>query len=323
LTSIFHTVSTGEFAVDAFFLLSGYLITKSMMLSGSVMYYLERRVLRIYPGYLAAYLLSAIAVGAVVGARPWTELPLTAARSLFLMDPMRYPGQLVPALNGSMWTIAYEFRCYLLIAALWSGGLLLRRRVMAIITLAVVLVGIAMTIAPIQKPVDLLAEHIHGFGWIIGIPSDAMRLTSAFLVGALFYIYRDVLIEGITIKRAILCGLLAGALLYRDPHFANAGLTTLGAISLFWLALKAKIGPLRSINDSWDISYGTYLYGWPVAVLIIWFYPNISPWILAGVALPFAWACGCLSWWGVEKWTKDLKGSHSTLGGRSRKEAVF
>jgi peptidoglycan/LPS O-acetylase OafA/YrhL len=83
---------------------------------------------------------------------------------------------------------------------------------------------------------------------------------------------------------------------------------------VFWLALKAELGPLQRINDRWDISYGTYLYGWPAAITILYFDRAISPWALAALALPAAMMLGALSWWGVEKPVKDRFG----VGGELR-----
>lgn len=316
LTGIFHTVSTGELAVDAFFLISGYLIAKSMIVTGSVPYYLERRALRIYPGYIVAYLLSVFALGPFVGAKPWTELPLTLSRIVFLMDPTQYPGELaglpVRALNGSMWTIAYEFRCYLLVALLWLLGILTNKRGMLVLAVAGIFLSVLMTFDPVRAPLDDFAARYHGTGWIIGVPSSTLQLTAVFLVGILFYLYRDVLITRVNGMIASACAVAAAALMYKDPHFAGVALTTLGAVPLFWLSFKARLGALQKINDDWDISYGTYLYGWPVAILFLWLNPGISPWILAAIALPLSLLCGAASWWGVESWTKDINKSRST-----------
>ena len=67
LTRIFGTLTFGTFAVDGFFLISGYLVTKSFQGSRSAGEYALKRVLRIYPGYVVAYLLCVFALGPFVG----------------------------------------------------------------------------------------------------------------------------------------------------------------------------------------------------------------------------------------------------------------
>ena len=49
LTMLFGTVSFGDVGVDGFFLVSGYLITKSFVSTASVSAYLVKRVFRIVP----------------------------------------------------------------------------------------------------------------------------------------------------------------------------------------------------------------------------------------------------------------------------------
>jgi len=66
LMRVFGTLSLGEVAVDIFFLISGYLITRSYLTTRH-WNYVTRRVGRIYPGYLVAYFLCIFAVGPMAG----------------------------------------------------------------------------------------------------------------------------------------------------------------------------------------------------------------------------------------------------------------
>jgi peptidoglycan/LPS O-acetylase OafA/YrhL len=312
LTSLFQNpqLTLGGLAVDGFFLLSGYLIAQSMTRTRSLRSYLERRVLRIYPAFIVAYILSVFLLGPIVGAHPLAFIPETVVRLIFLQPPMIYPGQLPhrpwPFLNGAMWTIAYEFRCYLMVAVLGLTGLLERRRVVLAATILGVAATIATTYPAMAGPLTGFS-HRHGLmTQVFGLPLFAIPLTTAFLIGVCVYLYREAVLPAIKAPLALFCTLCLAALLYRDPHFGEAALTTLGAASLFWLAFKAQLGPLQRINDDWDVSYGVYLYGWPIATWLRWEYPDISPWVLAPATLILALGFGAASWWGVEVWTKDL-----------------
>ena len=121
-------MTLGEIAVDGFFILSGFLISASWARCRGLGDYLRRRVLRIVPGYVAAVLFSGLVAGPLLAASPrayWGEFD---ARSFALhaanLEGAATPG---PPVNGSLWSIRYEFFCYLGMAALGLAGVMRRR----------------------------------------------------------------------------------------------------------------------------------------------------------------------------------------------------
>lgn len=293
LTRIFHSASLGDLSVDAFFLLSGYLVSQSMVNSGSVLEYLKRRVMRIYPAFLVSWLLCVYLLCPVTGGHPGSAGLRPLLRMALLWPPPDFDGQLggvpFPTLNGSMWSIRFEFGCYLLIAVLGARGVLRRGFVAPVAAI------VAVASAAPQFGISIGPESLH----------IALRMTAVFLMGSLFFLYRDAILPRLNWKIALLSSAVA-ILAIGDHRFVELGLMTFGAVGLFWLSFKAPLGWLQRVNDRWDISYGTYLYGWPVTSFILWQYRHISPWTLAAVALPVSMIAGAASWWGVEKWTKDL-----------------
>ena len=79
-----------------------------------------------------------------------------------------------------------------------------------------------------------------------------------------------------------------------------------GAPLLFWFLtgalLTTQTVPLPSprLPDFPDISYGTYLYGWPVQKLLGWWGVS-NPWLMFALALPIALGLGYLSCRFVER----------------------
>lgn len=302
-----HTLDFGTFAVDGFFLLSGFLIAQSMVRSSSVWTYLWRRVLRIYPAFVVAYLLCVFVLGPLVGAQNLLR-PGTLAYLVTLNMPPAFVGQLeglhYPALNGAMWTIAYEFRCYLMVALLGVTGLLAKRRFILGLTVAF-LVGMVVTGLPqIRAHVEPLGEN-KLIGLIVQNPVESLRLTAFFLVGTSIYLFWDEIAARLNGAMAAVCFAMA-ALLSLRPETAQLGLATAGGLALFWLALKANLGPVQKVNDSWDISYGVYLYGWPIGTAVLWWNRGIQPLPLTLVTLTLAALAGAVSWIVVERWTKGL-----------------
>jgi peptidoglycan/LPS O-acetylase OafA/YrhL len=104
LTQIFHTVSFGELAVDDFFILSGYLIMQSWQRDPRLFDFFKKRILRIYPGFIVASLISAFVFGPL-GAQPHEYFSKFSYFSFFQdMSLLRVPN--VPA------AFCWDFICY-------------------------------------------------------------------------------------------------------------------------------------------------------------------------------------------------------------------
>ena len=292
LTRLFGTLSFGEFAVDGFFLISGYLITGSLMRSKSYAVYLRHRILRIYPGYVAAYLASLLLGLLVAGGRFSGSATNEIAGHFYAIVTLKTPlmdgvfaGLPYPSLNGSMWTIESEFRCYLLTMALGALGLLANRR--AVVLFTALLLALAM--------LDLQPTY-----WatnLLGDPHDDARFFSVFCCGASYYLFRDrVRFDGVFLAAA---GAALFGLMFVKP-LAEPALAVLGGYLLFGLAFSNLGDFVRRIGTRTDLSYGLYLYGWPIQSLLIWTMPGVSPWTVFAVTLITAALCGYLSWTFVE-----------------------
>lgn len=300
LFKAFHGLTFGDLAVDGFFLISGYLVTKSFLQSQSNGEYLGKRFLRIYPGFWVASGVSLL-VGLVAGG----ILPAINAQSLMagFINLLFFRGVHLthafenvpfPGINGSMWTIAYEFRCYFSLLILGYLGLFRKRYFAGGLVL---LSLIASCLIP-ESTNETIAD------WFFGSLSFDARFFALFLTGALFYICGDIIRYKWGYALPCFAAMLA---LLHSRHFSTAAVAIFGGYSIFWFALRGPKSRLSRFLNKTDISYGFYLYAWPVGNLIVLFHRSVSVWSLflltAVITTPIAY----LSWIAIEKPALNLK----------------
>jgi peptidoglycan/LPS O-acetylase OafA/YrhL len=297
INMLFHNgLTAGSLAVDGFFLISGYLITKSWESEAGPAYFLKR-ILRIYPAFVVCSLIILFAIGPLVGGEPVHGMQWLRAgwRMAALQGPISdgaFAHLKVPAVDASMWTIPYEFRCYLLTAVLGLLGFYRR----PLLLLALVVGLFALTFVPLPTVSDHLAEAV-------GKPVEDARLTAIFFLGACFRLFKTPL----TGWGAALAAVVLVPLMFVS-QVAEIAFAVLGGYILFWVALKVRWEPLMRLNAKNDISYGVYLWAWPLSAMVLTYWPSISlPGLLVADFVLSALA-GAISWFVIEKPAMSMRG---------------
>jgi peptidoglycan/LPS O-acetylase OafA/YrhL len=302
-------MTAGELAVAGFFILSGFLITKSWLHAKSPGDYLKRRVLRIYPGYLVAVTFCAFVFGPMAASQPsdyWHELSLKR----FVIESLNLEGVTTPpilagnpthGINGSLWSIRYEFFCYLAVAALGLAGALRRRW----LVLLVFLVCFTVYAMQIQLGIEIPGSRLTRF---YCYPGFWPRLSTCFFAGALFYLYRDRITYSFRGFAAACLGLAVLAAL-PGLNCLVLAVPLLGSFVFFYLGFL-PIRQLHGFARRGDLSYGMYLYAFPVQQLVMMYLgPGLHPLTLFLLATAFTTIFAALSWCFVEQPFMKLKRS--------------
>jgi peptidoglycan/LPS O-acetylase OafA/YrhL len=288
--------SLGDFALDGFFVISGFLIVRSALTLRSFPRFAWHRFLRVMPGFWACLLVTAFVVAPL--AAVLTGLPAAAA---FTGDPSawRYlasnAGLLIgqydiagiltatpegASFNGSLWTLVFEAFCYVLVAVAAGLGMLTRRRAWVLAGTAVL--GVLTVLQEAGVPV-LVNDRV-------------LRLVFVFALGALAWIYADrVPVRG-WLAAVALAVFVPSTLLFDDYR-------VLGAVPLAYLFVYAGIRLRLPWKPKADLSYGTYIYHWPVFVLLnVSVLGSLPTWAFVPVGLVLTVVGpAALSWWLVEK----------------------
>jgi peptidoglycan/LPS O-acetylase OafA/YrhL len=291
-------ITFGNVSVWAFFVISGFLIAQSWTRSPKPAKFLKRRIARIYPGFIVAALLSALVV-VPLAADTATDRPLgivsllwqTLRLQVFDAPPVFVHNALPNVLNGSLWSVPFEFWCYTGIMLLGLTGMLLRRWLVAVIFGAVIAWHLYLSITG-WAPGGKLLGVIFGFPlfWAIVLPF--------FLAGSLFHLFGGTAL----LRRPLMIAALAVLIVSNFiPNGLLVALPICGAYLLLGLAYQPWLRPLN-LGRYGDFSYGTYLYAFPIQQLIVKLGGGtMAPLKLFLLSAPLAVGAGALSWFLVER----------------------
>jgi peptidoglycan/LPS O-acetylase OafA/YrhL len=309
--SVLNVHSLGGFGVLVFFSISGYLVSKSWEADPNALRFLLKRFLRIWPGLAVVVVLAAFVLGPFVSdlsLRDYYSHPLIweylKNLQFNLRDelPLSFVGNALPgAVNGSVWTIPIEVKCYALLGLIGVVGLLKFRWVIPALTVVAV-IAYAVVEPRGDKIITLLGLR----------PEQRFSLEFGlfFFAGVIFH---KLDVES-SIKRqrwalALCLGAALVAYALQRPFLA------------LWLAVPmatlfigtASTPYIRQTGRFGDVSYGLYLYAFPVQQTLFWLYKDTLSWaallvLVSAITLCLAFA----SWHLVEKVALRLKPSRST-----------
>jgi peptidoglycan/LPS O-acetylase OafA/YrhL len=312
-------LSIGSMSLNFFFVISGYLVLQSWNNSKGLLDYLRKRVLRIYPGFLVSSLLCLL-VFAPLGTADFympfgywklyyesINIPQVLLSMVQLSEPA-VPWTLKNApvygtINGALWTIRYEFFCYLFIPLIGYLGLYRKKYFILLL----------FCIAFISELFQYYGD-IFLFQWkeyeIIGKPDFFPRFFTYFLSGMCFYKYKDV------IPRSRVLLVVSLVIMAISTFFFKGLVLTqpvFGTYILFYLAFTSTIS-FKSFSSLGDFSYGVYIYAWPVQQLIILYlekHLNLS--LLFILTFSVTMVLAYLSWHFIEKPFLNFKEKRSSV----------
>jgi len=285
------SASLGAVAVDAFFFLSGLFVSHSYLKDPSVLHFVVKRFLRIWPGlFVCVATMTALAVLISQPSQAWRYLIFSdfyehivrnsTLRFEWTLDGV-WTGRRYDSLNGSIHTLDPEARMYVILALAGLVGALASRQRLALFGV------IAAALTPL-----LYASGALGHVWAYA-DEGYIRATSFF--------------AGVAV-----CGLSPRLRLFWPQGVVLLALTlaTRGALhtcalygAMFWALLF--IGQSRALRRVLrprdDLSYGVYIYGWPATQVIVSFVsPHIDPYTLTALALALSSLFAAASWRFVE-----------------------
>lgn len=284
-------MSPGTIAVDAFFVISGFLVTGSLLKKADVVAFIRARVLRILPGLAAMLLLCVFLLGPLLTSLSAGEyFAHWQVYKYFLRTTMLLAGveQALPglfeanpyasAVNGSLWTMPYEVRMYALLGIMWLSVSLSKR-------------------AGTLFKVLVFASAVGGGAWALSSDFVPFRLFFMFFTGASFYLLRHMILLNWSLFLLCCVGLLAGV-------WTSAALfKTLYVVTAPYVVMFLSYAPgglIRKYNRVGDYSYGIYVYAFPVQQAVAQLVPQVSVAGMLMISGPLTLLLAALSWHLIE-----------------------
>lgn len=288
---------SAKFAVESFFIISGFLIVMSYEKTSSLHVYFSKRIRRIYPAYFTVILICAV-FGFFISDSTFFEyfsadwLKYIFYNMIFLNFihgtlPGIFVNNIVQEVNGALWTIKIEVMFYVLVPLfVW---LIRKTRKLPVLAIFYALAFLYkayfehLALFSGNKFYDILAKQL---------PGQLMF----FMAGAACFYYRKLIFNYSTIVLliVILSVFFKNNLVF--GYFYPLGL----ALLIMWCAYCVPVH--IDLSRFGDASYGVYIFHFPIlqTVVTAGLYKNY-PYLAFVVSIAVLMAVAYMSWHFIEK----------------------
>lgn len=297
----FYQSSYGGLGVGIFLTISGFLIAFSWDRSRNAYSFMWNRILRIFPALFIVLIFTTFILGPMVTTLPLKDYFLNSQTFEYLKMGTLYnvqynlPGVFVDnpypsAVNGSLWTLEYEFTFYIILMILGCLNLFDKKWV------SVLIFSILISLYSFNAYFELQFYTLFGSYLII--------FGSFFFIGVLYYLYKDKIILS---KKYALIALL---ILLISTFFGGLNhilFLIFGVYLLMYIALSPDVR-LPNMSKYGDFSYGIYIYAFPCQQFLIWMFKGeMTPIVNSVLSFLLTLLLAMFSWHFVEKPSLKLK----------------
>ena len=284
-----------DIGVDSFFAISGFLICRAWLRRPHLGRYLLARARRLLPGLWVCLAATAFVIAPLACAIAGKPIPGLGASFNYLMNNAAVwvrdwsiegspIGLSDPSWNGSLWTLSWEVFCYLSIAMLGCLKLLRPR----------IVLGLAIGFWAYGFTLDMVGvAPVSGSIWLW----EPQRAGVMFFTGAALWCYREVI--RIDARLALLsCALIPLSIAITTNYRVVAA----PAITYLCIFAAVALGRYPWAVLRHDLSYGVYIYSFPIQQALILCGLGTLAWpLFLGVSIAFIVPTAAASWFVVEQ----------------------
>lgn len=278
ISKLLPQTAAGEFGVSIFFFFSGLLVTNSLLTNKDPLRFVVSRFFRIVPAYLIVVIISAFIIGPIFTTLTCYDYLTCRETWIYFFHNAYFDTKFVlpglwttlpdPFMNGSLWSLPIEIGCYITVLVIFI--LCSRFHINKLIPLLGCLLCSLM-------PHTFFTEMLG-----IGYSNISGLFLFCFTVGAFFSVYKD----KVSVDRFVIVALImSNMFLWRYANIIRFFFPVSVSIILLYIA---TIPPLVTKKLRHDISYGMYIWHWPLMQMIVSITDCRNPYCLFGIALPIS-----------------------------------